>query len=365
MEIQALGPQTLITRFIPPSPPTNRFNLQPTVAQAKFCISSKVLVSDRVETVQWSFGCCKNAFWGKDMTSETWVFSSTLRRRDFKGTRRAGPFFAIRNGDQSVPEDNPEEKSESGSSGSTDAGQNFHLTDVDWRAFRARLVAAEQMQKSDHVDPGIGPEPSVLLGPKWAHPIHAPESGCILVATEKLDGTRSFERTVVLLLRAGSNDPREGPFGVILNRPLQRCIKDMKPTNPDLATTFADCPLHFGGPLEASMFLLTSAKNVVPDFEEVIPGLCYGARNSLHRAADLVRNGVLHPQNFRFFLGYSGWELDQLKEEIALDYWYVAACSPNLITAASASSSGLWEEILQLMGGQYAELSRKPKQDSL
>jgi putative transcriptional regulator len=360
MEIQCARLQTLpLTRSIPlsPYPTSSKFNLQTTITQQpKCCI--KALLSETAQGLRWSIGSCKIQSSGK---------LRAFTGQDFKGsTRLQGPCFATRNSDKPVPEeDNPEGKSESNSPGSEDAGEQVHLSHIDWRAFRAKLVAAEQVQKTGNGESGSGKESSIELGPKWAHPIHAPESGCLLVATEKLDGTRSFERTVVLLLRAGSNDPREGAFGVILNRPLQRCIRDTEPTNPDLATIFADCPLHFGGPLEASMFLLTTGKNVVTDFDEVIPGLCYGARNSLHSAAELVRNEVLQPQNFRFFLGYAGWELDQLKEELSLDYWYVAACSPNLITAASSSSSGLWEEILQLMGGRYAELSRKPKEDSI
>lgn len=139
----------------------------------------------------------------------------------------------------------------------------------------------------------------------------------------------------------------------------------MKPTNNELATTFADCSLHFGGPLEASMFLLKAGeKSKLPGFEEVIPGMCFGARNSLDEAAALVKKGVLKPQDFRFFVGYAGWQLDQLREEIESDYWYVAACSSNLICGGSTDASeSLWEEILQLMGGHYSELSRKPKQD--
>jgi putative transcriptional regulator len=81
----------------------------------------------------------------------------------------------------------------------------------------------------------------------------------------------------------------------------------------------------------------------------------------LDEAGALVREGVLKPQDFRFFVGYAGWQLDQLREEIESDYWYVAACSSNLICGGSSES--LWEEILQLMGGHYSELSRKPKQD--
>lgn len=208
---------------------------------------------------------------------------------------------------------------------------------------------------------------SKSLPSKWAHPISAPENGCLLVATEKLDGVRTFERTVVLLLRSGTRNPQEGPFGVVINRPLHKKMKHMNPTNIELGTTFADCSLHFGGPLDASMFLLRAGDTTgLPGFEEVIPGVYFGSRNSLDEASALIKKGKLRPQDFRFFMGYAGWQLDQLREEIESDYWCVAACSANLISwlSQNSSSDNLWEEILQLMGGPYSELSRKPKQDN-
>ncbi|KAJ7982729.1 UPF0301 protein [Quillaja saponaria] len=252
-------------------------------------------------------------------------------------------------------------------SNDSSAEQSHHIN-LDWREFRAKLFRDEQEEKTDSDTHNQGDKLQSSKSPsrKWAHPIPVPETGCVLVATEKLDGVRTFERTVVLLLRSGTRHPQEGPFGVVINRPLHKKIKHLKPTNLDLATTFSDCSLHFGGPLEASMFLLKTRENSkLPGFEEVFPGLSFGARNNLDDAAALVKKGVLNPQDFRFFVGYAGWQLDQLREEIESDYWYVAACSSNLICAGSSDSSseGLWQEILQLMGGHYSELSRKPKQD--
>ncbi|KAL7156207.1 hypothetical protein ABFS83_03G128300 [Erythranthe nasuta] len=238
---------------------------------------------------------------------------------------------------------------------------------LDWREFRASLYIQEQAEdaESTHNQDRASPV-SKSLPLKWAHPISAPENGCLLIATEKLDGVRTFERTVVLLLRSGTKNPQEGPFGVVVNRPLHKKMKHMNPTNIELATTFADCSLYFGGPLDASMFLLRAEGTTgLPGFEEVIPGVYFGSRNSLDEASALVKNGILRPKDFRFFMGYAGWQLDQLIDEIESDYWYVAACSANLIAGLSQNSSSedLWEEILQLMGGHYSELSRKPKQD--
>ncbi|KAL6525298.1 hypothetical protein OROMI_030891 [Orobanche minor] len=240
---------------------------------------------------------------------------------------------------------------------------------LDWREFRASLYIQEQAE-AEHAD-YIQNQDKKSSRPKslplkWAHPISAPENGCLLIATEKLDGVRTFERTVVLLLQSGTKSPQEGPYGIVINRPLNKKMKHMNPTNFELGTTFADCSLHFGGPLDASMFLLTAGRTTgLRGIEEVIPGLYFGSRNSLDYASALVKKGELRPRDFRFFMGYAGWQMDQLVEEIESNYWYVAACSANLISSGlqNLSSGDLWEEILQLMGGHYSELSRKPKRD--
>ncbi|RDX89536.1 hypothetical protein CR513_28724, partial [Mucuna pruriens] len=303
------------------------------------------------------------------------VFEITvLRRKGYRpfvvsatGKKNHDNSSSSGNDEQSIPEGDSTRGNNSSDGNKSDNSEKCHHTNLDWREFRAKLYRDELKEITDtdaHNQGGTLPN-SKPLGTQWAHPIPVPEPGCVLVATEKLDGVRTFERTVVLLLRSGTKHPQGGPFGIVINRPLHKKIKHMKPSNHDLLNTFSDCSLHFGGPLEASMVLLkTEEKMKLPGFEEVIPGLCFGSRNSLDDAAGLVKKGILKPHDFRFFVGYAGWQLDQLRDEIESDYWYVAACSSSLLCGAlSDSSESLWEEILQLMGGHYSELSRKPKQD--
>lgn len=299
------------------SSPTHRL---PSLHLSNFC---------SVPKPRWSIASCNYPF----------MSSSTKCKR--RGRWRSP--HAKTHGDQEEEEEEDKDKCER---------LEVTRSELDWRSFRAKLVSSETQSQ-------------LLESSKWAHPIHEVESGCVLVATEKLDGTPSFERSVVLLIRGGG--PHHHPFGVIVNRPLQRRVKDMEPSDPQLATTFADCALHYGGPLQSSMFLMTAGKkkNVSRDFGEVMPGLCYGASYSLHKAAQLVRSNVVGVHDVRFFVGYSGWELNQLKEEIESGYWYPAACSPSLIITRN-NTLDLWDEILQLMGGHYAQLSRnrKPNEDN-
>ncbi|KAF8012911.1 hypothetical protein BT93_I0927 [Corymbia citriodora subsp. variegata] len=236
-----------------------------------------------------------------------------------------------------------------------DGARSF--TNSDWRSFRARLVAGERASRpgvpSSLVDLGSPmdrPSP-VMIGDKWAHAIQEPEKGCLLIATEKLDGAHIFERSVVLLLSTGP----VGPTGVILNRPSLMSIKESKSTVLDVAGTFSERPLYFGGPIEASLFLMRGGdgdgdvgKSGV--FKEVMAGLYYGRKESGGCAAEMVKRGVVGVGDFRFFEGCCGWDKGQLRDEIRAGYWTVAACSPSVIGLGSVGSAGLWEEVLGLMG---------------
>lgn len=223
----------------------------------------------------------------------------------------------------------------------------------DWRSFRARLVAEEKISSlespsssSCNIDP-----PKLSMGDKWAHLIHEPEKGCLLIATEKLDGVHIFERTVVLLLSTGPI----GPTGIILNRPSLMSIKE---TKSSILGLFSDRPLFFGGPLEGGLFLV-SGRNDDDDgvgrsgvFEEVMKGLHYGTKESMGCAAEMVKRNMIGLSDIKFFDGYCGWEKDQLNEEIGAGYWTVAACSPSVIGLESESCGGMWKEVLGLMGSK-------------
>lgn len=235
--------------------------------------------------------------------------------------------------------------------------------EADWRAFRASLVAGEQVLSKDSKLQDARETSAKGLGKTWAHPLCVPEAGCVLVATDKLDGQVDFGRTVVLLLRVGSNKPREGPFGVILNRPTSQTINSLEPENKTLTDVFGNRPYFYGGPLESELFLLMQEGGSHKYFGEIIPGISHVGLGGLQHAAHLLKDGAVTANDFRFYVGYAGWGFDQLMHEIASGYWHVAACSTSLLRLTSTDR--LWQKTLKLMGGQYAELGRKPNKNGL
>ncbi|KAM3342655.1 protein CHU [Capsicum galapagoense] len=237
-----------------------------------------------------------------------------------------------------------------------DEGKPF--AERDWRSFRARLVAGERASRSEDPSSVVNPDtvddlpppPAVTIGSKWAHTIHEPEKGCLLIATEKLQGDHIFERTVVLLLSLGFI-----PTGLILNRPSLMSIKEMRSSALDMPGTFANRPLFFGGPLEEGLFLVSPNEGSEDGlgksgvFDEVMKGLYYGTKESVGCASEMVKRGAVGVDNFRFFDGYCAWKRDQLRDEIKAGYWTVAACSPSVIWLSDVGSVGLWDEVLGLM----------------
>ncbi|KAK9039450.1 hypothetical protein V6N11_014650 [Hibiscus sabdariffa] len=228
--------------------------------------------------------------------------------------------------------------------------------DSDWRSFRAKLVANEKESSpkdpsSPCADPGSDqPRQPVTIGDKWAHTIHEPEKGCLLIATKKLDGVHIFERTVILLLKAGPI----GPSGIILNRPSLMSIREMRSTILDGWTEFSDQSLYFGGPLEDGFFLVSTKRDddsveKSGAFEQVMEGVYYGSRESVGCAAEMVKRNVVEGGDFRFFDGYCLWDKEQLDGEIKAGFWTVVACSPSVIALQSVGNVGLWEEILELI----------------
>ncbi|KAJ3678087.1 hypothetical protein LUZ60_001890 [Juncus effusus] len=276
------------------------------------------------------------------------------------------------NGDPSLPGGDSKEGSKPLNDKSKSKEPKSQNTASDWRDFRANLVAREEnilLAADPHYKGPIEPQVG-QLDPMWAHPIAMPEPGCLLLATQEIDQITNFSRSVVLLLSLGSQT--EGPIGIILNRPLDKKVRNLPVSNPNFTANFANHPLHYGGPLgplDISMFLVKMESGLIgaayqSGFEKVINGVHFGGRDKIEEAAALAKGGVVSSNDFKFFVGYASWTYDQLLGEIERGYWVVAAPSSRVIgRAVSEASDRLWEEVLGIMGGKYEEMSRKPRKD--
>uniref|UniRef100_A0A7S0S201 YqgE/AlgH family protein n=1 Tax=Chlamydomonas leiostraca TaxID=1034604 RepID=A0A7S0S201_9CHLO len=246
-------------------------------------------------------------------------------------------------------------------SSTEDAGSPLVLPagDMDWREFRARLVArtappdpfagaastsgsAGQVQVQEPGAPGV-----------WAHSIPKPEKGSLLLAHPMMftNSQEYFFQAVILLL---DHDNSKGSWGIILNRPSMYTLGKLELTHP--LPEFASCPLHVGGDVGGGDVAVLHARTDLPLSKEVVKGVHLGGVDA---ARELVAAGKADPLEFKWYVKYAGWGPGQLESECKAGVWFTAAASARVILGEARASDGCdrWHEVLGLMGGDYAELS--------
>lgn len=180
-----------------------------------------------------------------------------------------------------------------------------------------------------------------------------PSRGKVLIAEPFLCDD-IFGRSVVLLIE----HTLDGTMGVVLNKPISLQLNDLlsefKDTEP--------IPIYRGGPLSTdTLFYLHTLKGVSNS-------LPIGKGIYLNGDFDTVRDYILQGNtikgNIRFFLGYSGWEYEQLCQEIRENTWMVG--KEEVVSLMDEEKSAeLWKKALGKLGGKYETWSRFPQVPTL
>src|SRR5690606_35653722 len=104
--------------------------------------------------------------------------------------------------------------------------------------------------------------------------------------------------------------------------------------------------------------------DALPIWEAVLNGSVPLAENlwwggDFDEFVDKFKNGTLELNNFRFFIGYSGWSEGQLDEELTANTWIVCEniYSKNIFYSAP---DDLWRILLKNMGGEFQVLANYP-----
>lgn len=163
---------------------------------------------------------------------------------------------------------------------------------------------------------------------RWAHPLSHVEQGCVLIANEKLGGV--FHQTVVLIV---DHHDALGSTGIVINRPypgnlLKVASETTSNVDLSLKLAFNKSPVTFGGPIMQSDFSVLHGYGEVEGSKKVAPGIFIGGSREL---MDAVRKNNFDPSNALFVKGHSSWMQSQLSREVDKGVWYVASVSPDFI----------------------------------
>lgn len=179
-----------------------------------------------------------------------------------------------------------------------------------------------------------------------------PEKGRLLVSEPFLNDP-NFKRTIILL----TEHNEEGSVGFILNKPTDLRFNDTIEDFPAF-----DAPVFFGGPVQLNtMQFIHRAGNILEGSIEIKPGLFWGGNYEM--LGDLIEAKMVKPEDFRFFIGYSGWGDCQLKDEVGINSWIVSDARIDDIFCNEPDK--LWREILKGMGKKFAILASFPENPSV
>ena len=178
-----------------------------------------------------------------------------------------------------------------------------------------------------------------------------PVKGRLLVAEPSILNDQSFNRSVVLLTEHNNT----GSIGFIMNKPMKYKMCDLVPE--------IDCnlPIYNGGPVSPeNLYFIHSIPNLIPESIKIAEGIYWGG--DFDSVSELLSNKKITGSEIRFFLGYSGWEADQLTEELTEFSWKVMENSyPNILK----TNASIWKNKLMELGGEYQIWANAPKNPSL
>jgi len=179
-----------------------------------------------------------------------------------------------------------------------------------------------------------------------------PEKGHLLIAEPSIIGDVSFNRSVVLLANHSDN----GSVGFIMNKPLEFKLNELI---PDITKDFT---VFNGGPVEQdNLYFIHRVPEKITDSIEISHGIYWGG--DFDSAVLRIQNGEIDSTDIRFFLGYSGWDADQLESELSSNSWVIIENS-HKSEIIEKCCEDFWKEKMIEFGGDYQIWSNAPENPS-
>jgi putative transcriptional regulator len=178
------------------------------------------------------------------------------------------------------------------------------------------------------------------------------EKGKILIAEPSIIGDISFNRSIILLVEHGNN----GSIGFILNKPMNLNISDLIPEIE------SNLKIYNGGPVQQNnLYFIHKISDLIPESIMISEGLYWSG--NFEYVLKLIKKGEINKNDIRFFLGYSGWDSNQLNDELNNNTWILSENShnKNIITAVDEV---FWKNKMLDLGGEYSLWSNAPEHPS-
>ncbi len=164
--------------------------------------------------------------------------------------------------------------------------------------------------------------------------------GKILISSPSLLSDSIFYKSIILIVDETDNSH----IGFILNRPGGLFLMNDSDNSAVKKYTF-----QFGGPVSDDTFYIIKNQNYIDEEYRVMDGISWG--KDVQLIINRIENRMIDLNDVIFFQGYSGWDINQLNEEISSESWIVLDESDLNIFELSGKKS--WGKILKKLGNKY------------
>ncbi len=176
-----------------------------------------------------------------------------------------------------------------------------------------------------------------------------PTKGKLLISDSSILLDTVFSRAVLLLAEHNA----KGSVGFILNKPLDLSLQDIL---PEARTNFR---IYDGGPVETdNLYFIHTIPSLIPNSIEIKDSIFWGGDYEV--LFELLKQNKVSQKEIRFFLGYSGWDENQLQEEINAKSW---TCIENQFEnhLLEKTPSKLWRELMIELGDEFIIWANAPE----
>ncbi|MCB9033981.1 MAG: YqgE/AlgH family protein [Chitinophagales bacterium] len=172
-----------------------------------------------------------------------------------------------------------------------------------------------------------------------------------LLLAEPFMYDQHFKRTVTLICEHNE----QGSIGLVLNRPSIFKINQMIENFPSF-----NALMYYGGPVGLDqMNYLHCYGDLIPNSTPIADNIFWNGDYEVLK--QLIKNKQIHPHNIKFFIGYAGWDKNQLQEEMKEESWIVCKDYHQIYKM----SEYMWQDVLTHMGGKYKLMTNFPENPQL
>lgn len=159
----------------------------------------------------------------------------------------------------------------------------------------------------------------------------------------------NFKRAAILLCDHGA----DGSVGFIINKPLDIRVDELVEGFPEF-----DAMVRLGGPVQTdTLHYLHTVGDLLEGSQAISKGVYWGG--DFEKLKFLITTELIKPKDIRFFVGYSGWSVGQLNEEMEIGSWFTAEPDANYLF--KMRSKRVWRKAMQNKGSTFSVIAEMPE----